>query len=536
MTISAHLDHSTQQKSWKFYFYLLVCYVFVHSFLVLNQSFFWDDWIWVMNPNEFRIALDELGIVFFKPFFFELFKQPVYVVRIFIFMNYLIGSLFFYKSLSKVCNFDRFSVLMCSLFFIVMPYNIIGRSSLCTMPYSVSFCLFFASYYAYILFRQKQMKSMLVASIVLSTLSFNTTSFLVLYIALFTLTELIFFKDSKKFIKNISLVVILLLAHSVLFYWVKSEYFPTTGVYATYNKPNFTFTMLYKLIAVHGPYFSFEPLMFALFGKDLVSSNVKTVMIVSSTVMFTPFLWLGYKRDFKSLLWLLAAVGLIYSAVFPYLAVGKQPYTYNWDSRHQLLLPLGTALWFMTFFNCFKNTKVRNFLYIFSALVFSFGTIRMYLSVQGLRYQDLSLQRGLVLMVDPAESASFLVVNREQSPGMMNHDWNFYELTGMLYKQTGKQNNPIIMASHYSAFKTPETWISSFGDYKPRYMLMGAEWKPPFYCIKLTEKLHMNEWQAFMYMFDEYFNNADVFDANIKNIYKFEKIKAETKDQKPVRC
>lgn len=525
-----------EPRMFKPYLYLLICYVFVHGFLILNQSFFWDDWIWVLNPSEFRTGLDELGVVFFKPFFFELFKQPVYVIRLFIFANYLIGSLFFYKSLKKTPTLDQISIFWCAVFFMVMPYNIIGRSSLCTMPYSVSFCLFFASYYAYLLFRKDNILPMLFVSIILSTLSFNTTSFLVLYIALFTVTELLFFKNTKQFIKTVSVVFVLVLAHSVLFYFIKSEYFPTSGVYATYNKPNFSFTMIYKLIAVHGPYFSFEPLMYALFGKDLVSSNAKTVMIVSSTVMYFPFLWLGYKRDFKSLLWLFVSVGLIFSAVFPYLAVGKQPYTYNWDSRHQLLLPLGTALWFMIVFKCLKNINIRNLLYIFSALVFSFGTIRMYLSVQGLRYQDLALQRGLAKMVDPSESASFILMGREQAPGMMNHDWNFYELTGMMYLQTGKQSNPIIMAGHYNAFVDSDQWLTRFAEHKARYMLIGAEWKPPFYCIKLIEKQHLNEWQALLYMFDEYFNNADVFDANIQKIYKFEKIKAETKDQKPIRC
>jgi hypothetical protein len=518
------------------YIYLTVFYTLIHGFLILNQSFFWDDWIWVLNPNEFRTALGELGVVFFKPFFYEIFKQPIFVIRSFVFLNYFIAALFFYKSLLKIFSDNHFNILFCSLIFIAMPYNIIGRSSLCTMPYSLSFALFFMGYFSYLKFRMDHLRYMFFVSILFFTLSFNTTSILVLYAAVMFLTEFLFFEKSKRFIKKLILLSVLIVLHTALFYVIKINFFPTSGVYATYNKLSFNLQIIYKLVILHGPFYFFEPLIFSALGKDLVSSNVKTVMILGSVSLYSPLLWSIYKKDLKSFLWIMAAIILILSALFPYVIVGKQPYTYNWDSRHQLLIPMGAAVWFLIVFNFFKNIQFRTLLYSLLLICFSFGTVRMYLSVQGLRYQDLALQRGLLQLTDVSAPASYLLLNRESSPGMMNHEWNFYELTGMLYQKTGRQINPVILASHYGGFKDPELWVSSLGDYKARYMLKEAQWKPPFYCIKLSENHHMSEWQALKYLFEEYFGSDELFNVNIEKIYKFKKNEAETKDNKPTRC
>jgi hypothetical protein len=524
------------KQSKKLFVYFTICFVFIHGFLVLNQSFFWDDWIWVLNPNEFRLALDELGVVFFKPQLHLLFQQPVSVIRFFVFICYFIGSAFFYKSLKKILVNDPWGAFLTSLVFVSLPYNIIGRSSLCTAPYAISFAFFYIGYFCFLKFRESGKKIFLVMSLVCSTLSFNTTSFLVLYVAVYLLTCLFDFKKNKSYYLYLAASGLLFFAHVVLFFVIKTMYFPTSGAYAAYNKVHFDIVSIIRLLTYDGSFAFFEPLFFSFLGKDIVTQNHRIIGAVAVIIFYFPTIWLYSKKMFLKAIWFTAAQIICFAALFPYTVVGKKPYVYNWDSRHQLLMSLGISLWFYLVLQLIPTAKIKNMIYAVLICVFTWGTVRMYLSTQGLRYQDLSLQNQLVAAIDIQSRGSYILLNRGSSPGMLSHDWNFYELTGMIYQSTGNHVNPVIIGSHLAGFSNPDLWLTEFQKYRNRYMVQDATWGQPYYCLRLTENVFMSEWTALEFLFDEYLGDQDEFKKKINGIYKIDKTKAEVLDQQQIRC
>lgn len=517
------------------YIYLSLVYAVVHSFLLLNKSFFWDDWIWMQNPAEHRIALDELGIVFFKPFLHDLIQWPLFYIKLYVFLCNLAAGLLFYKSLKILKIADSKMTLLASCLFLLLPYNIFGRSTICTVQNSLSTVLFFLGYLSYLKFRKNINYLYLLTSVVVFTFSFNTPSFLILYIALLFCTEMAYSKSPKGTLKKLALVAFATIVHAALYFAAKNHFVPVQGIYADYNKVSFAINNLIRLILDRGAYVFFNPVTFSIFGKDLANAGDRVLVVIYSITFYAPIFLFYRRKDYKNM-WLSAAgAGLVLAAIFPYIAVGKMPTTYSWDTRHQLLLPLGASIWFLSFFNLLSSYKIKNILMIGLVFACGIGSVRMYLSVQGLRYHDLAIQNEFRKLMNSKQTAAYVLSERAHPPGVMEQEWNFYELTGMAYKVLGTQSNFVILASHIGTFNVmaiPE----SFGNYKNRYMVSQAKWAEPFYCLKIHELVHMNELRSLSILIDEFFYPKIVFEEKINNIYHLEKTAARTQNGSFVTC
>lgn len=148
-----------------------------------------------------------------------------------------------------------------------------------------------------------------------------------------------------------------------------------------------------------------------------------------------------------------------------------------------------------------QAAKHRKVVFVVLLLLFGFASIRMHLSLQGLSYQEQSLQAEIRRVFD-SQPGSYVLTDRGLPPGVMDHDWNFYEFTGMIYKNKGTQQDFLILASHMGTLSLagiPE----SFGNYKERYMASKAKWAAPYYCLKLNELVRMDEWNSLSMLIGE---------------------------------
>lgn len=519
------------------YLGLFLIYLVVHSFLLLNKSFYWDDWIWMLNPNEFRIALDELGVVFFKDFYAYLVTWPITAIKFFVFVCYFTSGLFLYKTLKKFSFLDAKIAFYASALYLVVPFNIIGRSTVCTVPYGVSLALLFIGLFTYLKFRQSKKNWWLLLAVPALTFSFNTTSVLVVYIAAMMCLELAIGYNEKislkGHVKNIFIVMLVALIHTVAFYFVKTKYFPVHGIYYEYNQLSLGFMVFLRLFSQGAAVLYFESLAFSFFGKEFVRDEYRILRWIYMLLLYFPIIYAVLRKNYKSMWISLLGVGLVFAAIFPYLAVNKIPTTFSWDSRHQLLLPIGAAIWILGIFLLIKKDSFRQILFAVFLIFFSLGTARMYLSIQGLRYQDLSLQSELSKVVDPSVSGAYVLTDRGYAPGVLDHDWNYYEFTGMLYKLTGAQKNFMILGSHMPTVSL-STIPESYGRYKHRYMLAEAKWAEPFYCLKMNELVRLDELEALSILVDEIIN-PEVADKRIAQVYRLDKLNAVWQNNS-IRC
>lgn len=509
-------------KHYRTYLGLFLIYLIVHSFLLLNKSFYWDDWIWVLNPNEFRIALNELGVVFFKDSLTRIVQWPIVGIKSFVFCCFFFSGIFLYNVLKKLSFLDPKLIFFTTALYFVMPFNIIGRSTICTIPYAVSVFFLFLGLLTYLEFRLSKKYAWLILALPALTFSFNTTSVLVVYIAAMMALELALGYNDKvnlrQYVKRISIVFGVVLIHTVIFFYIKNKYFPVHGVYADYNKVGLTPMVIARLFFKSAGFF-LEPLAFSFGGKDFIRSKYLRAIYV--LLFYLPAALALVKKNRQAMWVSLVGIGLVLAAIFPYLAVDKYPTTLSWDSRHQLLIPVGGSIWFFGAFMLIQKEKIRQILFVLLLVFFSFGTTRMYLSVQGLRYQDLSLQSELNKIIDPQKPGSYVLSDRGRPPGVMDHDWNFYEFTGMIYKNKGTQQDFLILASHMGTL-TLSGIPESFGNYKGRYMVTNVKWTEPYTCLKMNELVRMNEWAALSMLFDEVTNDKQIVDR-IANVYRLDK-------------
>ena len=281
------------------------------------DAIYWDDWtLFNVAPDVILETFREAGAVFgwtghLHVLLLKL-GPGIYRVLTFILMflsGYLLWKII--ESLEVITSIERNLI---TLFFLVFPLNA-ARIALINFPYTLCYFLFFLAWYLLVC-RAGKISRLL--SLLLFLFSFNTNSLLVFY-ALPVAHSIYLFAgfDLKKIIRWTVEYFLFLISPFVWFY-VKIKFFAPYGPYVAYNSLNLDKLLLASMTGV--------PLLLIF-----VLWLAKKQREVSAPV----------DRGGVLLYW--GAV-LVWIGIFPYLAVGAWP-TYNdWNSRHQLLMPLGIAV------------------------------------------------------------------------------------------------------------------------------------------------------------------------------------------------
>lgn len=513
----------------KEYIGLIGIYTIVHFSLLMNRGIFWDDWIWVLNPDEFRIALSELGVVFLKSFFLETVTWPTWAAKLYVFLSFMVSGLFFFKSLKRLNFLDNRNLFLISLFFLVLPYNTVGRSAAySTIIYTTSYLLFFAAYDLYLKYRTSVVSGWpasisILLSVLLFTLSFNMTSVLPFYVIIIFFTEIFLLKDRKDFksYRPMFFKMAFICLHVLIFYLVKISLFPAHGTYAGYNSLSLSFSTFKEVLGEGTARAVFEPVVFSFFGKDIslfLKFNLKFLYLL---LMWAPVIYFKYKNKHFEMKLALVSIVILWFSTLPYSAVSKMPDTYDWDSRHSILYPLGVALWLGSIFTCFANARLYKKVAVFFVLVFSVATLRLYVSVHGFYYQDLYLQTELNRYVKP-ERAELYVLSGNFVSGVLERRWRIYEPQGMLFIKHGIQNNLVFAHQDWESFSKSEL-LGNEKEYDKRLMVKRTERVEPFYCLKNTSDRKLSELDILKILYFEKLNEKDLFFIRIQQIANIEK-------------
>ncbi len=385
------------KKISKEHLFIFIIYMISFSFMLLNKGINNDDPYLVHQSLEvFRNFVLEIGVLsvawlyYFVSFFAEFF-----IYRFISFLSYLIAVFLLYSILQRIKEIDKFSRFLLVLFFAIAPLNI-HRISICAMGYAVHYCLFFLAFWLFCVFLEKRYFYLRILSIVLFFVSFFVNSLLVFYLV--PMLYLIYFYRDK--IKNVFDLLKNLLRYwdflilPLLFFALRHLFFSPV---INYNKMEIKNILpaLYNTLEIYYESF-FVPLKIACTWQ--LAFPYILFGIIGGAVLFILLKKKGkeYLYD-KKYFFFLFGIFLFFIAAYPYVFIGKRPVYYSYQSRHQLLLPLGFS--FMIVYGIrivcsfFKSNKglMSTILCCFFIMAFMTFNLVTYAKFQTMYYKQLSI-------------------------------------------------------------------------------------------------------------------------------------------------
>ena len=446
----------------KDYILIFILYSFSFGLILLNQGIFWDDWVlYKQNPNSILEMFKETGFFLHWPAYLYNFllsiNQGIFLIRLLIFVTYLFSAFFLNYVLSKIRIIDPLSRLFIVLIFALFNINS-ARILIDTLHYTICNFLFFFGFYLIVKFFFRKKILYRILSLFCFFISFSTNSFLFFYIIPFIyifyikkdqiVSNKISFKNFlfslKKAYKYLDFILL-----PFIFFIIKIRLFEPYGLYGGY----------YNNISLK----NLNPINFikAFYGSFLQVFKTDYIRLISYPFLFiiiSVIIFLIIKKLYRSDIinfnkkninhdLFLAGFGLLafFAGVFPYIAVGKIPNLLDWDSRHQLLIPLGASFILYYILKIFfreidLRANIKIFFYSFLIGLFLCSNMFIYLDYQKDWFKQLSLIENFKTSSVIKNNNNFLFTDNNKDSNAMERSYRFYEWTGIM-KQAFKDES-----------------------------------------------------------------------------------------------
>ena len=330
---------------------------FGYSIGFLN-SYFWDDWYTYFDQTASDIRNNEI-ISGFNPIrlVLEGFLNENFFpgFRILIFLFYPLAAYALHGVLTSKCYLSSFEVRSITLLFLLAPVNS-ARAAVMIFMYTSCMCAFFVAWWLY---NSKSNMFLRLLSLALFTYSFDTASlipFLLVPIAFTYIDSRVAQENFLDWIKS----NVLLLVIGPLFWFIEPVLNPNLDpIRDAYYQPKIS--GLIRAVVYFLPVLAVALWGF-LFRKWRYSNQRGQVQfflgLLTCWLAIFPYVALGHFANSSSII------------------VGFVPNLSDWDSRHQLLLPLGIALTLIGIVNYLDSSRSRDlvvaFACVFTALNFTF--------------------------------------------------------------------------------------------------------------------------------------------------------------------
>ena len=378
--------------------------------LLIPNAIFWDDWsLYGVSSQAIYKTFDMAGSVLNIAGHVHVAMLAIgpWLYRVLTFVLMFASGLLLWQILKRQpwISIDvRYAIV---LLFLVLPLNA-ARAALIAFPGRTGYFLFFLAWY----FLGKNR----ILALGLFFLSFNINSMLVFYAL--PMAEW-YFRDGNRLklitawrwtIRRIDFVIL-----PFVFWFIKTAYFKPHGDYAGYNE-DFTFKPL-----ITGPLYM---------GYDLAGLEIRAGLLIILLVFVYSFIKKSSLDDRNyQIRILVVGVAAFVAAVFPYLIVGHVPIFDGWVSRHQLLMPLGTALLLVWLLMRIPFEIRRGALILLVA-----SSLALNLQIYFAFYQDWGKQQELVSLFSQNEQirAARLVVFDDRTENALKRRYRFYEWNGLM--------------------------------------------------------------------------------------------------------
>jgi len=420
---------------------MFAIYITANITVLLNYNgIYWDDWV------LYGHSLETINNMFMQAVGHAAYPTSVLHYTLLHLGNGIIGyriltvallflsGVFVYKILQTLNSFSNEDRFFITLFFLLAPlYN--AKIALINFPYTFYSAFFFFAFYLlskYIntlgaLKRGFILFLFFTSFLVNSLLVFYAIVLLYMFYKLYD-TQSTSLKNSIVFIQT-KIDFILL---PIVFYIIKSIYFVPSAAYVGYNSISFGNILNLDLYFQAFELSFIEPIMLSV--QHITSFYILTFMIL---LLFSNF-FSRQNNEMKTKHIYLFVLGfmLFFLGVFPYQAVGKMPNLNDWESRFQLLLPLGFA--FILYYGVKITSNLLNFKQIikhFVYIVLLASFILFNVKEQYVYNIDWMYQQSIIQNLKESkfiQKHNTFILNIELEGKLAkNRSLRFYELNGM---------------------------------------------------------------------------------------------------------
>ena len=447
---------------------LFCLYLLSFGLIVINPGIYWDDWTLInSNFSEIIEAFKQSGLSFFGHWHTLLLSVPqsILVYRSFIFLSYFLTGLFLLGILKKLKLTSR-QIFLITAIFLLFPINS-ARVALINSPSALANLLFFFAFWLTTIFVKKKKLFLRLTALLCFYISFFINSIIIFYLVVI----LYLFYTKKWQLKSLIMSYGDFLALPILYWFIQSKFFKTYGLYEGYHNIGF------KSLVKSGlrTFESFNTSFTEVIRQSFVETNLLFVGIGAIIIFY--FLYKSYKEVKKkaayNTIYFLLGIILFYLAAFPYNVAGSGLLLSDWNSRNQLLLPLGAS-----FILYFGMEIILNFLklkpvigYIFFSLLISFFVFKNFqynLIYFADWFKQLSLIENFKNNKVIQSNASFIIKDNCQMLNANNREYRFYEYSGLFSFAFNDQKRFASLEEHFAS-KGPIVNYSDF--FNSRYKL-----------------------------------------------------------------
>lgn len=441
--------------SWETVVYILLLCLACHWMLLLNDGFFWDDNVYYgliqgKHYEEFSTFILETGlpinILFFRGMDLLVgITNHRWVSFATIFLSAILLNDLFKRYAGE---FKSLSLVFTTLYLTLFPFK--STVLLCTTVYQVMLLFFILAVYIRVRYGANDAIRVrilaLLAFSVLSFISFNTASILVLFY--FYLAFEYFYSQgfarsgwaipSMWAYARRNLLVILL---PVIYWIVKNTFFPTHGLYVNYNKINFDLQRSFSAgLAFASGLFKYGP---------IYNVATKSPSLFALSALLFPFLtafpwamdWARFRLPViktSRTLWLLWSVAFLIVSALPYAMVQIGGRSQGWESRHYILFTLSMPVFVLVAVGVYLDrikslARIESICFIFRPLILfialagAISSNMVYLDYQALAIKQWSVVENLKLKSELKKYSSFWV--DDQVGDFSKYGFTWYEAT-----------------------------------------------------------------------------------------------------------
>lgn len=395
---------------------------------------FWDDWTLVDVPAEETLrGFSELGLPWIGHLHVVLLAAGPWLYRVLTLVLFLATGLAVQAIVERVPWLSPSERWFLVLLVLVLPFNS-ARHALIDMPYTISLTLFCLAWYLLVRRREPDTTTTALATALL-VVAYTTQSLLVFVVV--PLAHLLVREVPLSSWSTLSLTRWArrrwyLLASPVAFFVVKTTAFPPHGEYAGYNAIQVT------SVVTAATYVAFAVVALAL-------------VLVAAHRLPRPAARSGPL--------LLGGTVLVALAILPYLAAGHVPRFYEWNSRHQLLVPFGGALIGVGAVRLVRElTGVATAALVATALGTTCILFSLHLSVSFA--VDWDKQREVIAALaasdEVRDNETFVYRDRVLGQNANGRTWRPYEVNGFLAEATGDQTRRAVRPAGLEELPTHE--------------------------------------------------------------------------------
>jgi hypothetical protein len=403
--------------------------------MLLVPAVYWDDWVFYKVPAATILqTFQEAGAIFNWTGYLHLLMQKAgpWIYRIAVFFLMFGAGICLERILAKHPQVPDSIRLLIVIFFLTLPFNM-ARAAMVTLPYSLCYFMFFLAWML--------IPSQKLISGVLFLASFNTNSLLVFYVL--PIVDSAIRNDAFRGLGNAWKFIIkygLFLCLPFIFWMVKQVWFKPTGWYANYNQ-NFNVANI-------------DDASKAQF-LDLSSVRIEPVLfLVALAIVLTLLRGLDIPRTNFGLSSKLLGGGIIAltAACFPYWILGLVPGFSDWDSRHQLLMPLGAAMLVTGTLTALPNQIAR---WMAVALVAASTSISVdsYLAL----HRDWDKQKQIMTLLSQSSEvkAADIVIFQDNTAELnaLDRKYRFYEWNGLMSEAFGDERRLGLSPVEFEKFR-----------------------------------------------------------------------------------